>query len=130
VSGAEARAETGEPDAKAKAEPENVQAFSFCFVMDHTPGSHHVGPEPEGYAHWRNDLPSLTPPWPGPWLGWSGLNPRTMQVFPYRFDPAGEPPGPFGGLWGFRRILDRKLFVDGGVSQRSLPRELADDRLH
>jgi hypothetical protein len=113
VSGAEARAETGEPDAKAKAEPENVQAFSFCFVMDHTPGSHHVGPEPEGYAHWRNDLPSLTPPWPGPWLGWSGLNPRTMQVFPYRFDPAGEPPGPFGGLWGFRRILDRKLFVDG-----------------
>jgi hypothetical protein len=39
-----------------------------------------------------------------------------MQVFPYRFDPAGEPPGAFGGLWGFRRILDRRLFVDGRFS--------------
>jgi hypothetical protein len=36
-----------------------------------------------------------------------------MQPFEYHFDPAGEPPGPFGGLWGFRRILDHKLFADG-----------------
>lgn len=113
VTGAEARNDTGEPDAKPAAQPGNVQAFSFCFVMEHTAGANHVGPEPENYAYWKQYVPALTPPWPGPWLGWDGLNPRTMQVFPYRFDPAGEPAGPFGGLWGFRRILDRKLFADG-----------------
>ncbi|MFO1449981.1 MAG: FAD-dependent oxidoreductase [Opitutaceae bacterium] len=113
VTGAEARTDTSEPDAKKVAQPDNVQAFSFCFVMDHDSTSSHVGPEPENYRHWRTFVPPLTPPWPGPWLGWAGLNPRTMQVFPYRFDPAGEPTGPFGGLWGFRRILDRKLFTEG-----------------
>jgi len=113
VTGAEARADTGEPDAKPAAQPDNIQAFSFCFVMEHLAGTNQVGPEPENYAHWRSYVPELSPPWPGPWLGWKGLNPRTMESFPYRFDPEGEPPGIFGGLWGFRRILDRKLFEDG-----------------
>ena len=113
VTGAESKAETGEPDAKDRAEPDNVQAFSVCFVMDHDPDGDHVGSPPENYDHWRNYVPKLTPPWPGPWFGWAGLNPRTMQVFDYRFDPMGEPTGPFGGLWGFRRILDRKLMVEG-----------------
>lgn len=113
VTGAEAKSETGEPDAKSVAEPDNLQAFSVCFVMDHDASGHHVGPPPENYEHWRSYLPQLTPPWPGPWLGWTGLNPRTMQTFDYRFDPTGEPSGPFGGLWGFRRLLDRRLMTPG-----------------
>jgi hypothetical protein len=116
VRGAESRDETGEPDAKAEAQPDNLQAFSFCFVMDHDQAANHVGPEPANYRYWRSYVPPLSPPWPGPWLNWDGLNPRTMQVFPYRFDPAGEPPGPFGGLWGFRRILDRRLFEEGAFA--------------
>lgn len=116
VTGAEARSETGEPDAKEAAQPDNVQAFSFCFVMEYDPTAENVGPEPENYSYWRNFVPPLRPPWPGPWLGWAGLNPRTMQEFQYRFDPSGEPRGPFGGLWGFRRILDRRLFADGAFS--------------
>ena len=113
VTGAEARSATGEPDAKEAAQPNNVQAFSYCFVMDYDPTGEHVGPVPENYAYWRSYAPPLQPPWPGPWLSWEGLNPRSMQKFTYRFDPAGEPSGAFGGLWGFRRILDRRLFADG-----------------
>jgi hypothetical protein len=113
VTGAEAKSDTGEPDAKPLAEPDNLQAFSVCFVMDYDETRQLVGPPPENYDHWRNYVPKLTPPWPGPWLGWAGLNPRTMQAFDYRFDPAGEPPGPFGGLWGFRRLLDKRLMTDG-----------------
>lgn len=113
VTGAEARADTGEVDAKDGPEPDNVQAFSFCFVVDHDPDADHVGPEPEDYAYWKSYRPPLSPPWPGPWLDWEGLHPRTMEPFGYHFDPTGEPAGPFGGLWGFRRILDRRLFEDG-----------------
>ena len=32
--GAEAGSETGEPHAKAQAEPDNLQGFTFCFAMD------------------------------------------------------------------------------------------------
>ena len=113
VTGAEARADTGEADAKEQAEPDNVQAFSFCFVVDHDPHADHVGKEPDDYGFWKQYQPPLDPPWPGPWLGWQGLHPRTMEPFSYHFDPTGEPAGPFGGLWGFRRILDRRLFADG-----------------
>lgn len=113
VTGAEAKSDTGEPDAKPAAQPENMQAFSMCFVMDYDPRREHVETPPPNYRHWHNYVPKLSPPWPGPWLGWKGLNPRTMETFPYRFDPTGEPTGPFGGLWGFRRILDRRLFLEG-----------------
>ena len=113
VTGSESKAETGEPDAKPVAQKDNIQSFSFCFVVEYDRHGSHVGAEPANYAYWRSYVPKLNPPWPGPWLSWQGLNPRTMQVFPYRFDPEGEPPGPFGGLWGFRRILDRALFQNG-----------------
>jgi len=36
--GAEAKSETGEPHAKEKAEPDNLQGFTFCFAMDHLAG--------------------------------------------------------------------------------------------
>jgi len=113
VTGAESRAETGEDDAKDRPEPDNVQAISFCFVVDHDPETDHVGDEPEDYRDWRSYVPPLDPAWPGPWLSWEGLHPRTMEPNSYHFDPNGEPPGPFGGLWGFRRILDKRLFIEG-----------------
>ncbi len=116
ITGAESREETGEINAKDTSEPDNIQAVSFCFVVDHDPDADHVGTEPEDYAIWRQYVPPLDPPWPGPWLSWEGLHPRTMESYSYHFDPAGEPPGPFGGLWGFRRILDRRLFRDGAFS--------------
>lgn len=113
VTGSESRAQTGEPSAPIEARPANVQAFSFCFVCDELESENHVISEPEDYAYWRRYQPRLTPPWPGPLLGWKGLNPRTMEHMDYNFNPHREKPGLFSGLWAFRRIIDRSLFEPG-----------------
>lgn len=113
VTGAESRADTGEPGAPETAAPANVQAFSVCFALEEHPGQDHVIPPPAGYDVWRRYVPPLHPPWPGPLLGWDGLNPRTMQPMRYHFDPHREKPGLFSGLWAFRRIIDRAQFADG-----------------
>jgi hypothetical protein len=110
VTGAESTADTGEPSAPEQANPANVQAFSVCFVLEEHAGENHVIPRPERYVFWRDYVPRLTPPWPGPLLGWAGLNPRTMQQMRYNFDPHREKPGLFSGLWAFRRIIDRAQF--------------------
>ncbi len=116
VTGQESRAQTGEPSAPAESRPENVQAFSFCFAMEHLDGENHVGPPPAEYDFWRKYVAPLTPPWPGRWLGWSGLNPRTMEPLQFRFHPHGEKPGLFAGLWSYRRIIDRAQFRPGAYA--------------
>lgn len=113
VTGSESQAQTGEPSAKANPNPSNVQAFSVCFVMEHNSGENHTIPQPDNYDYWRKYIPPLTPPWPGPLIGWEGLNPRTMQPMRYHFDPHREKPGLFSGLWAFRRIIDRSQFLPG-----------------
>jgi hypothetical protein len=116
VTGAEARADTGEASAPLQAGPSNVQAFSVCFVLEELAGETHVIPRPERYDFWRAYVPKLQPPWPGPLLGWAGLNPRTMQTMRYNFDPHREKPGLFSGLWAFRRIIDRAQFAPGAYA--------------
>ena len=116
VSGSEARSETGEPGAAEQANPRNNQAFSMCFVMEEHSGQDHTIDEPADYAYWKNYRPALTPPWPGPLVGWDGLNPRTMEPMVYRFAPHQEKPGLFSGLWAFRRIIDRSQFEPGTYS--------------
>ena len=113
VTGAESGADTGEPSAPKHARPDNVQAFSVCFVLEELAGENHVIARPERFGYWRDYVPRLTPPWPGPLLGWAGLNPRTMQSMRYHFDPHREKPGLFSGLWAFRRIIDRSQFTPG-----------------
>jgi len=113
VSGSESRAQTGEPSAPEQADSRNVQAFSVCFVLEEIAGENHVIPRPARYDHWRNYVPRLSPPWPGPLLGWAGLNPRTMEAMRYNFNPHREKPGLFSGLWAFRRIIDRSQFEPG-----------------
>jgi hypothetical protein len=113
VTGSESRAETGEPSAPERANPKNVQAFSVCFVLEELAGENHVIPRPARYDYWRGYVPRLSPPWPGPLLGWSGLNPRTMEAMRYNFNPHQEKPGLFSGLWAFRRIIDRAQFTPG-----------------
>ncbi|MBI5381917.1 MAG: FAD-dependent oxidoreductase [Opitutae bacterium] len=113
VTGSESRADTGEPSASEVARPDNVQALSVCFVLDETPGREAPAAPPANYDFWCRYVPKLTPPWPGPLLGWDGLNPRTMERMRYRFEPHREKPGLFSGLWAFRRIVDRAQFQDG-----------------
>ena len=116
VTGRESHAQTGEPSAPAEAQPENNQAFSWCFALEHLEGTNQVGEPPRDYDYWRNYVPNITPAWPGEWLGWSGLNPRTMEAMHYKFAPHQEKLGLFSGLWTFRRIIDRDLFEPGAYA--------------
>jgi len=113
VTGQESRAQTGEPSAPPVPRPGNVQAFSWCFALRHDEGQDHVGAPPPGYEHWRRYQPHLHPPWPGPWLSWTGVSPRTMRPVTYQFEPHGEDPVRMAGLWSYRRIIDRRQFAPG-----------------
>ena len=121
VTGFESRADTGEPSAPDDAQPENIQALSVCFALEHVDGDHTID-RPERYDFWR----SFTPPaWQGErMLSWSAPNPRTLQMGTRDFGPnpgddalavdadqsrnAGDD-----NLWIFRRIAARDLFAPG-----------------
>jgi hypothetical protein len=92
VTGAESRADTGEPNALPEARPDEVQSFTYCFAVafDPAPGASHIVDAPAGYVELRNRQPySLN-------LG----NPP--QRFFMQRDSGGWPL-PF---WAYRRIFD------------------------
>jgi hypothetical protein len=112
VTGAESHKETGEPHAPETARPDDHQAFTCCFAMDYVEGEDHTIDRPEEYAFWRDYLPKLTPPWPGPLLSWGMSDPITLKERRVSFDPTG--PGKGGlNLWRYRRIADRGNFRPG-----------------
>ncbi|MGO2097470.1 MAG: FAD-dependent oxidoreductase [Candidatus Microbacterium stercoravium] len=121
VTGFESRAETGEPSAPEVAQPENIQAVSVCFVLEHVDGDHTIE-RPEQYDFWRAYAPDA---WQGErMLSWTAPNPRTLELSTREFDPnpgddalavdadqsrnAGDQ-----NLWIFRRIAARDLFEEG-----------------
>ncbi len=121
VTGFESRAETGEPSAPEIAQPDNVQALSVCFAVEHVEGDHTIE-RPERYDFWRDYTPSA---WQGhPLLSWTAPNPRTLETDTRAFSPnpgddalgvdadqsknAGDQ-----NLWFFRRIAARDLFAPG-----------------
>ncbi|NDD30595.1 MAG: FAD-dependent oxidoreductase, partial [Proteobacteria bacterium] len=114
VTGAESHAETGEPHAPAVARPDNMQAISWCFVIDHDPHGDHTIERPRDYSFWRDYDPALTPPWGSNLLSFSATHPITLDPVVRTFDPVNPKPerGPMD-LWTFRRIADRASFVDG-----------------
>ena len=57
VVGSESRADTGEPSAPETADPFNVQAISWCFVVDHVDGDYTID-RPDDYETWRSIRPA------------------------------------------------------------------------
>ncbi|HWE38299.1 MAG TPA: FAD-dependent oxidoreductase [Isosphaeraceae bacterium] len=112
VTGAESRAETGEPHAPEKADPGDVQALTCCFAMDYIPGADHTIDRPDDYASWRESVPRLTPPWPGPLLSLVATHPVTLRPRTFEFDPTGAGKG----LWVYRRIADPSRFRPGSYA--------------
>ncbi|MDQ0614484.1 hypothetical protein QF046_002125 [Microbacterium sp. W4I4] len=120
VTGFESRHETGEPSAPEEAQPDNWQALSFCFAVDHVDGDHTIE-EPEQYQKWRSVQPDF---WWGPLLGLVSPHPRTLEAAPRTFIPntdedpltitadQSKDPGD-QNLWIYRRIAARKLFEPG-----------------
>ncbi|MCA9790504.1 MAG: FAD-dependent oxidoreductase [Candidatus Eremiobacteraeota bacterium] len=111
VTGAEAQSETGEPHAAAEAAPLNMQAVSWCFVVDYDPHGEHIIERPADYAFWRDFYPDLRPDWGSKLLSWSATHPITLEPVVRTFDPIRPKPerGPMD-LWTFRRIADRNNF--------------------
>lgn len=120
VTGFESQADTGEPSASSEAQPDNVQAISVCFAIDHVDGDQTID-KPENYDFWRNYQPDF---WGGPLLGFKAPHPRTLEITERSFTPnpdddpllvdADQRKG--GGdenLWTFRRIAARRNFLPG-----------------
>jgi hypothetical protein len=119
VTGFESRDVTGEPSAPEVAQPDNMQAFSWVFALEHREGEDHVIDRPDDYDFWRAYRPDY---WPGPMLGLTAPDPRTLEPLTRRFVPH-EPNGEFVAdqsldpgdreLWAFRRIVSRDVFEPG-----------------
>ncbi len=123
VKGFEAQSDTGEPSAPPQAQPDNVQAVSICFAIDHVDGDQTID-KPENYDYWRAYQPHF---WGGPLLGFTAPHPRTLDFTTRSFTPnpnddplavdADQRKG--GGdenLWIFRRIAARNNFVPGAYA--------------
>ncbi|HEX8567748.1 MAG TPA: FAD-dependent oxidoreductase [Pyrinomonadaceae bacterium] len=113
VTGAESKAETGEPNAKDEQEPHNSQAFSVCFAISSDENADNTIEKPAKYDFWREFVPELKPAWSGKLLSLNGVSPRTMQPIRYNFAPHKEENKAFAGLWTYRRILHRDNFIKG-----------------
>ena len=112
VSGAESRAETGEPNAvEGPPQPNNVQGLTWCFAMSFSPSS--LGEEgvggwrvPADYTKWRAFKPDF---WPGPLLGFEVLHahtgePRTLPLFRSDGDPY--------ALFSYRQIVNPAIYTE------------------
>ncbi|TFD87350.1 FAD-dependent oxidoreductase [Cryobacterium lactosi] len=121
VTGTEGRDETGEPSAPEVGDAENVQALSWCFVLDHVDGEDHTIQKPASYDYWRNYAPEF---WGAPLLSLTAPHPRTLEIVTRSFNPlvnddpttqlADQRAG--GGdeeLWVFRRILAKGNLTAG-----------------
>jgi hypothetical protein len=112
VTGFESHKETGEPHAPPEPQPQNQQAFTYCFAMDHLEGEDHTIAKPESYLFWRDYIPRLIPPWPGRLLSWHMSEPITLKQRAVTFDPTGKVKGGLN-LWLYRRIADQGNFTEG-----------------
>jgi len=113
VTGFESRRDTGELHAPEQAQPQNMQAFTYCFAIDHLAGENHVIDKPREYDFWRNYVPDMKPAWPGRLLSWTCSHPIDLKPRTHAFDPECDANKTEGGLWTYRRIARRRNFVPG-----------------
>ncbi len=107
VVGAETVADTGEPQAQPlEAKPHCVQSCTYTFACEQRDaGENHVIPRPERYEHYR------------------AAQPYSLRIEVHGGEIYGESsgwldyrlydtlPGTKGGLWTYRRLLDRASFA-------------------
>lgn len=105
VTGAESRADTGEPHAvDGPALPQDMQGFTYCFAVDYLEREDHTIPKPEMYEFWRNYQADF---WPDRLLSMIGVKPSTMEAVQYELFP--NPLNRFP-LFQYRQIVDRWHF--------------------
>ncbi len=116
VKGTESKKETGELHAAEKANPDNHQAFTLCFALDYDEKSDHVIDKPARYDFWSKFVPPLKPAWSGRLLDLKYSNPKTLEPKELGFDPRGEKTGNALNLWLYRRMLHKRNFLPGTIS--------------
>jgi hypothetical protein len=107
--GAESKAETGEPHAQPlEAKAQCVQSFTYPFVIENTGAGHsHVIPRPARYEHYRDSQPySLR-------IHVHGGEIYGEETGWLEYHVLEQAPGTKGGLWTYRRLIDRSLFPGG-----------------
>ncbi|MDW5324429.1 FAD-dependent oxidoreductase [Plantactinospora sp. KLBMP9567] len=122
VTGFESRHDTGEPSGPEVAQPDNMQAISWVFAVEHREGEDHVIERPARYDYWRGYRPAY---WPGPQIGLTAPDPRTLAPLTRTFTPnarsgqvvadQSQDPGD-RELWEFRRVVARELYEPGFVT--------------
>jgi hypothetical protein len=113
VTGSESKKETGELHAPEKADPDNDQAFTLCFAIDHVKSEDHTIDKPAEYNFWRNFEPNMKKPWSGRLLDWHYSNPSTLEPKLLGFDPEGGSTGDLLNLWDYRRLVHQGNFPPG-----------------
>ncbi|MCP5117738.1 MAG: FAD-dependent oxidoreductase, partial [bacterium] len=110
VTGAESQKQTGELHAPAEPDPANMQAITWCFIVDYVPKLDSTIDKPREYEFWRNYVPDLKPPWPGPQLSLTYSHPQTLEPRTATFDPRQDGSGHEGGFWAYRRLINKANF--------------------
>jgi hypothetical protein len=117
LTGSESQADTGEPHASPTPRPDNVQAFTIPFAVEHLAGEDHTIERPRDYAFWSTFVPAH---WPGRFLSFVGPDVRTMAPRAYMFEPnrsedSSIAQGSGFDLWAYRRILATRLLSSGAA---------------
>ncbi|WP_077358673.1 FAD-dependent oxidoreductase [Virgibacillus halodenitrificans] len=99
VTGAESKADTGEPHALEVPNPSDIQAFTYVLGMEYRSGEDHTIEKPEMYDFWKEFRPIF---WPDKFLSFYAPHPITKKKRKYTLfrEETGFP------LWEYRRALD------------------------
>jgi hypothetical protein len=100
VTGAESRAETGEPDAPLQADPSAAQSFTYAFLLEQN-SAHAETPKPPGYDRYRPHFSFQS----------TDADGKTLSYGMYAQFP--NTPGSF---WTYRRLIAKEQFLPGTFS--------------
>ncbi len=101
VTGAESRDDTGEPHAKVgPAAPDEVQSFTYGFVLEYRSGENHTVTKPAGYEYFRDTQPYA--------LHLNVGQPNETHFKMFERGERGELP-----FWSYRRVFDAGLLGTG-----------------
>jgi hypothetical protein len=116
VTGAESRDDTGEMHAvDGPAQPENVQAITWCFPIAYDPDGEHVIDKPEQWEKWRDFVPDLNPTWAGRLLSFTDIHPTTLEPRNSVLLPEERTPEKKHSFWLYRRIVTQDHFETGAM---------------
>ena len=96
VTGAEARSDTAERHALESARPQEMQGFTYSFVVEYCPGQNHTIPRPPGYEAFLAS-------------GTYTLSPIGRDGQPVRYNMFGQSDQGNLPFWTYRRIYDGSL---------------------